>query len=169
MLIMRAGGMAYQEVVLSLNENEDRHRMLRQFTLRLGGCLSLLMLAFAFSPLIGFYNAALLNVPAHLHDMILLGTQAGCLLPLLTTLQSYFRALLMLSHKTAAIYQAIGLSFVVTTVIVWGGIALGLHGILAAAIGLTSGQVVELAYLYLRYRRGTAALRLHWQSAVAPG
>ena len=49
-----------------------------------------------------------------------------------------------------------------------GGIGLGLHGILAASLGLTIGMTVELAYLYLSYRRGQAALRLHWQSIVAP-
>ncbi len=168
MLVLRSGGMAYQEVVLSLNDSEGNHRLLRRFTLLLGCGLSLLQLLFAFSPLITIYMGALLNVPENLHAMVLIGAQASWLLPLLTTLQSYLRALLMLSHKTAAIYQAIVLCFFVTAFIVWGGIAGGLSGIFAAALGLTGGQLIELAYLYFCYRRGQAALRLHWQSAVAP-
>ena len=87
---------------------------------------------------------------------------------MLTTLQSYLRALLMLSHKTSAIYQAIVIGFILTAGTVWGGIGLGMHGILAASAGLTIGMAAELAYLYLSYRRGHAALRLHWQSTVAP-
>jgi hypothetical protein len=46
--------------------------------------------------------------------------------------------------------------------------AVGLHGILAASLGLTIRLTVELGYLYISYRRGHAALCLHWQSAVAP-
>ena len=168
MLITRSGGMAFQEVVISLNESEERHRLLRNFTLRLGLTLSLIMTLFAFTPAIDFYLRAVLQTPPHLRDLVLVGAQAGIMLPLLTTLQSYLRALLMLSHKTAAIYQAIVLGFVLTAVTVWGGIALGMHGILAASLGLTFGLTVELGYLYFTQRRGQAALRLHWQSAVAP-
>ncbi|MCY3781716.1 MAG: hypothetical protein OXG78_15485 [Chloroflexi bacterium] len=168
MLIARSGGMAYQEVVISLNESEERHRVLRNFTVRLGLSLSLMMTLFAFTPAIDFYQRAILQTPAHLRDLVLVGAQAGILLPLLTTLQSHLRALLMLSHKTGAIYRAIVFGFVLTSVTVWGGIAVGLHGILAASTGLTIGLTVELAHLYVAYRRGQSALRLHWQSAVAP-
>lgn len=168
LLIARSGGIAYQEVVISLNDSEARHRLLRKFTIYLGLGLSLVMTLFAFTPAILFYQRALLQAPAHLQDLVLIGAQAGILLPLLTTLQSYLRALLMLSHRTGAIYQAIVIGFVLTTVTVWGGISLGLHGILAASLGLTVGMAIELAYLYAAYRRGHAALRLHWRSAVAP-
>lgn len=168
LLVTRSGGMAYQEVVISLNDSEARHRVLRKFTLRLGLALSLVMLGFAFSPLIIIYQRAILQTPAQLQALVLVGAQAGLLLPLLTTLQSYLRALLILSHKTAAIYQAIVIGFILTAATVWGGIALGLHGILAASLGLTIGMAVDLLYLYLSYRRGHAALRLHWQTAVAP-
>ena len=64
--------------------------------------------------------------------------------------------------------RAIVIGFVLTAATVWGGVGLGLHGILAASLGLTIGMTVELLHLYYSYRRGHAALRLHWQSAVAP-
>lgn len=168
MWFMRAGGMAYQEVVISLNDSEDHHRILRNITMRLGLGLSLTMLLFAATPLVKFYLSTIVGVTADLHGLVIAGAQAAFLLPLLTTLHSYFRALLMLSNRTAAIYQAIALGFTVTAVIVWIGIALGLHGILAASLGLTLGQAFELLYLYVSYRRGKADLRLHWRNAVAP-
>ncbi len=168
MLITRSGGMAYQEVVISLNESEADHRVLRNFTIRLGLALSLIMTLFAFTPAILFYLDAILQAPRHLQGLVLLGAQAGILLPLLTTLQSYLRALLMLSRRTGAIYAAIVIGFALTAATIWGGIGLGLHGILAASLGLTIGMTVELLYLYFSYRRGRAALRLHWQSTVAP-
>lgn len=168
MLIARSGGMAYQEVVISLNDSEADHRVLRNFTLGLGLALSLIMTCFAFSPAILFYLDAILQAPRHLQHLALLGAQAGIALPLLTTLQSYLRALLMLSHRTGAIYRAIVIGFTLTAATVWGSIGLGLHGVLAASLGLTIGMTVELLYLYYSYRRGRAALRLHWQSTVAP-
>ena len=167
MLVMRAGGMAFQEVVISLDDSEKNHKILRGFTIRLGFGLSLFMMLFSFTPLITIYSDIVLGVPENLRDLVWMGAQAACLLPLLTTLQSYFRALLMLSDRTAAIYQAIVLGFCLTTLIVWGGIGAGLHGILAASLGLTIGQLFELSLLYLSYRRGQAALRLHWQSALS--
>ncbi len=167
MWFMRSGGMAYQEVVISLDDSETNHRLLRNFTLRLGACLSLIMLIFASTPLIQIYLGAILGVPDDLRKLVVIGAQAAFLLPLLTTLHSYFRALLMLCNRTFAIYQAISLGFVLTAAIVWGGIALGMHGITAAALGLTLGHGFELAYLFLSYQRGKAALRLHWKSAMA--
>jgi len=168
LMITRSGGLAYQEVVISLNDSEARHRVLRSFTFRLGLALSLVMTLFAFTPAIAFYQRVILGAPAQLHDLVLIGAQAGILIPLLTTLQSYLRALLMLSHRTGAIYRAIVIGFVVTAATVWGGILLGMHGILTASLGLTIGMAIELAYLLVSYRRGHAALRLHWQAAVAP-
>ena len=167
MFATRAGGMAYQEVVISLDNSERNHRLLRNFTLRLGFALSFFMLVFAFTPLITLYVGGVLGVPAALRELVEFGARAAILVPLLTTLQSYFRALLMLSQRTATIYQAISLGFVTTALTVWGGIALGMPGITAAAVGLTLGQLFELGVLYFAYRRRKADLRLHWQSAVA--
>ena len=165
--LMRSGGMAYQEVVISLNDSEQNHHTLRNFTLRLGSSLSLIMLVFSATPLIQLYVGGVLGIAESLQGLIIAGTQTAVLLPLLTTLHNYFRALLMLSNRTAAIYQAIALGFIITALVVWAGIGMGLHGILAASLALTVGQVFELAYLYFAYRRVKQALLLHWRSAVA--
>ena len=70
-LITRSGGMAYQEVVISLNDSEAQHRVLRNFTIRLGLALSFIMTVFAFTPAILVYQDAILQVPAHLHELVL--------------------------------------------------------------------------------------------------
>ena len=79
LLVSRSGGMAYQEVVIALDASEQHHRVLRGFTLRLGFGLSSLMVIFVFSPLIEVYNSSILQVPRHLHHLVLLGTQAAFL------------------------------------------------------------------------------------------
>ena len=167
LLMTRSGGMAFQEVVIALNDSEAKHRVLHKFTWLLGIGSSLFMAVFVFTPLIDVYIGDILNAPRHLIPLALLGAQTAILIPLLTALQSYLRALLMLSRATNAIYAAIVLSFAATTALVFGGIELGMHGILAASVGLTAGQLVELAYLVFAYRRQKAALTRHWRLAVA--
>ena len=166
-LVLIAGGMSYQEVVISLNTSRDNHRVLHGFTWRLGLAQSAIMLLFVFSPLLHFYMNALLQVPENLRELILVGAQAAIMLPLLTTLQSYLRALLIISNKTVTIYQAITLGFAVTTTFLFAAIEAGVHGILAASLSITIGQLVELAFLYLSYRKGHTALRLHWRTFAA--
>ena len=166
MLVMRSGGMAYQEVVISMNHSEEHHTILRGFTFRLGATLTLLMIIFAFTPLIDIYNNSILDVPENLRGLILLGVQSAIALPLLTTLQSYFRALLMLAEKTSIIYQAMIVGFIITTIFVWGAISQGVHGILAASLGLTIGQVIELLFLFITYKKQNVSMFQHWQSTA---
>lgn len=147
LLVMRAGGLALQEVVIALNDGPEALRALRRFTWGMGLGLSLFMLVFAFTPLLDLYTGVVLGIPEALLEPVALGTRAGVLLPLLTTLQSYLRARLMLAETTGAIYQAMLLSFVATAASVRLGVALGLPGLLAAALALTLGSLLEAAYL----------------------
>ena len=168
MLVTRSGGMAFQEVVISLNDSAAHQRVLRAFTWRLGLTLSGLMTLFVFTPLIDVYSETIVQAPRHLRPLVLMGAQSAILLPLLTALQSYLRALLMLSRKTGAIYIAMIIGFLATALIAWAAIDARIHGILAASLALTLGMIIELAYLYAVLRRGTVALRAHWRSSMLP-
>jgi progressive ankylosis protein len=167
-LVMRSGGMAYQEVVISMNQSQQHHDILRGFAIRLGLSLTLFMIVFAFTPLINIYNNTIIGVPETLRGLVLLGVQSSIALPLLTTFQSYVRALLMLIGKTSIIYQAMIIGFIITITIVWGAISMGVHGIMAASIGLTIGQIVELLFLAIAYQKHTTAMTTYWQSIATP-
>ncbi len=166
MLIMRSGGMAYQEVVISMNHSRQHHEILRGFTMRLGISLTIFMIIFGFTPLVEIYNNTILDVPENLRGLVLMGVQSAIAIPLLTTLQSYFRALLMLAEKTNIIYQAMIIGFIVTTSIVWGAISLGIHGILAASLGLTIGQIIELIFLFSAYQKQDDSMARHWETLL---
>ena len=167
LLVVRSGALAYQEVVISLNQSPHHHHILRGFTLRLSLGLSAFMLIFAFTPLINFYNDVILAVPDNLRELVLVGTQVGIAIPLFTTWQSYFRALLMLTEETSVIYKAMIVGFIVTTVFLWLAISFGVHGIIAATLGLTFGQLVELLLLYFAYQKQSQSMDHHWQT-LAP-
>lgn len=147
-LFMRSGGMAWQEVVISLCRGSAERQALRRFSFTLGMVLTGLMILLAFTPLIDIYLGAVLNVPERLHPSIVMGTQVAVMLPLLTVLQSHFRGLLMLSGKTSPIYQGMLLSFVLTAAVMWGAVGMGMNGLVAASLAMTLGALAEMAFLW---------------------
>ncbi|MEO0560931.1 MAG: hypothetical protein AAF125_02385 [Chloroflexota bacterium] len=152
MMIMRSGGIAWQEAVIALNRGEAERQALQTFTRSLGLGTSLIFLLFSASPLITLYSRTVLGVPEHLVPLIVTGCLFATLLPLFSTMQSYLRALLMGQDDTNPIYQAMGIGFTITVGSLFGGIWLGLAAIPVAITALTVGMAMELAFL--RWRLG---------------
>lgn len=165
-LIMRAGGMAWQEVVIALSKGPAQTRALRRFTVVMGSSLSGAMVLLAFTPLIDVYIGYLLSVPQDIRPLVVEGARTACLLPVLTTFQNYLRAMLMRTDTTAPIYQAMAVGLIVTGLTIWAGLHLGLSGIATASLGLTVGMVVEMALLWVRYNANKFKLNAIWQSAT---
>lgn len=148
MMIMRSGGISWQEAVIALNKGDEERKALQKFTVSMGITTSVILLLFAISPLIKFYTETVLGVPEHLISLIVVGSLFATFVPLLSTFQSYFRALLMGKDDTSPIYQAMMLGFVITIVALFGGIYLGFAAIPVAITALTIGITVELLYLW---------------------
>lgn len=162
-LMMRAGGMAWQEVVIALSKGPDQTHALRQFTLIMGGSLSATMVVLAFTPLIDIYIGSILSVPTDIRPLVVEGTRTACLLPVLTTLQNYLRAMLMRTDTTAPIYQAMAAGLVVTAATIWLGLHIGLSGLMTASFALTVGMMVEMGLLWVRYNANKFKLQAIWQ------
>lgn len=152
-LVARSGGLAWQEVVISLGDDEANMPALTRFTWILGLTTSALLVLLAFTPALNFYTQTLLGVPESLLPSIALGTSLAIALPLFTALQSYIRARLMLNDTTSPIYQGMGVGFVLTALIVWVGIQAELPAIAVASIAMTGGITAELAFLWVAYTR----------------
>lgn len=169
LLLMRSGGMAWQEVVLTLSTSPLRNRALQRFTWGLGIITSALLLLMAFTPLIDLYTGAVLGIPAHLQGLVVTGVQFVVLVPLLTTLQSYLRALLMLADSTSPIYQAMSFSLLLTAGILFLGIRAGdMPALAVAGIALSVGAVGETLYLWWAQRHHQEGLQHFWQQEAAP-
>lgn len=169
-LLLRSGGFAWQEVVIALNRGKAQMQALDRFTWLLGWSSTGFMVLFAFTPLIDVYSQVILSVPEALRPAVVIGTRVAVLIPLLTTLQSYWRALLMLTDTTAPVYQAMIAGFVATGATMWAGLHLGIHGIIVASLALSLGGVVELVYLWRAFRPHSTKLQLRWQQeAVLAG
>ncbi|MEO1289339.1 MAG: hypothetical protein AAFV93_16375 [Chloroflexota bacterium] len=153
MMIGRAGGIAWQEAVITLNKGEAQRRALQTFTLRLGIGTSLLILIFAVTPLVDIYTGSILGIPENLIPLVRTGVVFATLMPFLSTGQSYLRALLIGKDDTNPIYQAMIVGFIVTITALFGGIQMGLPAIPVALIALSAGVIVELLYLWRALQR----------------
>jgi hypothetical protein len=152
-LFTRSFGLATQEVVIALSERPTAFGPLRRFTLYVATGAVLLLALIAFTPVAELYLSDIAGVSSELADFIIPGLQAALLLPGLTALQSWLRALLMKGEATTSIYQAMGLNLVITAVVLALGVALGAPGIQVAALALTAAMLAELVFLGRETRR----------------
>jgi hypothetical protein len=162
LLIARSGGMAWQEGVISLSETDGSIPALRRFTWSMGAAISGGLALLVFTPLGTIYLDTLLQIPVEIQPMVLLGSQVGIMIPILTTFQSYYRGLLMRADATTPIYGAMFLSFTVTTVVMYGGISLGWDGVVAGSLSLLLGYMTEIVVLALSVGRAEPRLRPAW-------
>jgi progressive ankylosis protein len=163
LLLTRSAGMSWQEVVITMSRGEDEMRALRRFTWRLGLATTGFLALAAWTPIIDVYLGNILEIPESLRDMVVTGARVGFLIPLLTTLQSYLRATLMRSENTSSIYQGMFIGLLVTAGSMWGGIEMGIDGILMASLALTLGTLVEMLFLLWAYRGSHERLTQTWQ------
>jgi hypothetical protein len=152
-LFARSFGLATQEVVIALSERPAAFGPLRRFSLHVAIGAVLLLAVIAFTPVADLYLRDIAGVSSELAGFVIPGLQAALLLPGLTVLQSWLRALLMKGEATTSIYQAMGLNLVITAVVVALGVVLGAPGIQVAALALTAAMLAELVFLGRRTRR----------------
>jgi hypothetical protein len=98
------------------------------------------------------------GIASDIAGFVMPGVRVALLIPGVTTLQSWLRALLMKGEATKSIYQAMAINLIVTAVVLIAGIVLEAPGIEMAAIALTVAMLVELAYLGWRTRPVVARL-----------
>jgi hypothetical protein len=125
---------------------------LRHFTWNVAIASVLILALIAFTPLADFYLQEIAGVSAGLTGFIVPGLHAALLLPGLTALQSWLRALLMKGDATATIYKAMALNLIVTGLVLVAGVLLDTPGIQMAALALTVAMLGELGFLGWRVR-----------------
>jgi hypothetical protein len=150
--LARSFGMALQEVVIALTDGPETSGPVRRFSLNIATGAVLVLALIAFTPLADFYLLEVAGVSPELAGFVVPGLRAALLIPGLTALQSWLRALLMKGEATSSIYQAMGLNLTVTAGTLALGVALGAPGVQVAAVALTLAMLVELAFLRRRAR-----------------
>jgi hypothetical protein len=147
--IFRAMGLSYQEVAIALLGKECEHvRELGRFAVGLGISASLALALIGFTPLSHVWYGTVSGLSPELTAFAIVPTRIMALIPILSVLLSFQRAILVQGQFTRPITAA--------TVIEVLGIALGftamsrgfgLMGVTAAAVGFIAGRLGSNVYL----------------------
>ena len=158
--VFRTGAISMQEVVIALaGDGGENHRLLGRFALRLGAASSAALAAVVFTPLAAFWYATVSGLSPDLAAFAVLPGALLVLLPFLEAVQTFERAVLVKSHRTAPISVAVAVQLAVTAAVyallvliikLIGAVAVGP----ALSLGFLAGAIV---LIMTRRSRGKVA------------
>jgi hypothetical protein len=153
--IFRGIGLSFQEVAIALiGKNNENFKMLRNFAFTLGSILVGGLVMIAFTPLSSVWYVQVSGLEPELAMFALLPTQILSLMPGLTVLLSFQRAVLVINKKSAPITLGTGMEVTAIFLILLISIRyLDFIGIIAAAMALISGRLLANSYLFYPFSR----------------
>lgn len=150
---LRCLGLAFNEVVVALLDEPQAAKMLRRFAILLSFATSLLMLVIAASPLAAVYFGRISGLSAHLTVLAGQGIWFAILLPLLGVHQNLHQGVLVHSHRTRAITEAVIIHVMASTSFLLFGIYhQGFTGLFVALTAAVIGSSCQVFWLWFRSR-----------------
>ncbi len=151
LFITQSLGIAYNEVVVALLARDRAVASLRRFALLLCACEAVLVVLVAFTPISTLWFVALAGLTAPLAELAKVALALGVVIPPLAVAQSWYQGLLVFSHRTRAITEAVALFLTTTSVVlVLGVLWSDQPGVYVCVAALAAGSVVQT--LWLRHR-----------------
>jgi len=160
--IFRSLGLAYQEVVIALiGERHQNYRVLRRFAMLLAVGVIAGLALIAWTPLSGIWFRTVSGLSPDLAAFALAPTRILALIPGLTVLLSFQRAILVVRNTTNGITWATIIEVVGVIAVLWIGISqFNTIGAVAAAAALLIGRIGANVYLNPALRaRGSEGVR----------
>lgn len=153
--LYRALGLAYQEVPIALLGDDFRgYKTLRRFGLLLGLAASGGMALIVFTPLGDLWFRGFSGLSPELASFALFPAQIQVLLPALTVLICFQRAILVRYRATGPVTWATVIEVVgVVLIMAWAILGLDTVGAVAASLALLGGRLASVAYLVPPLRR----------------
>lgn len=147
--IFRSLGLAYQEVVIVLlGDDEEGYTPLRTFAVRLSLGVAIGLSLIAWTPLAGMWFRGFSGLTDELATFALTPTRILAVIPALTALLSFQRAVMVMRNTTNAITWATIIEVVGVVVVMWLSISyLDAIGAVAAAAALLIGRIGANLYL----------------------
>jgi hypothetical protein len=147
--IFRSMGLAYQEVAITfLGEGSEGYPKLKQFATYLGMFVVTGLSAIAFTPLGDFWFITVSGLSQYLADFSRMPIKILALLPALTVLLSFQRAILVNGKKTAPISTATAIEVSIIIFTLYLSIkGFDFVGAIAAASALITGRLCANGYL----------------------
>jgi len=159
--IFRSLGLSYQEVVIALiGKEKQNYSMLRNYAVRLGIIVTVLISVIAFTPLADLWFTDISGLDGELAGLSYLPLQIMILLPALTVLLNFQRSLFVVNGTTGPISAATAVELVgIIAVLLVCVIFLGMVGVFAASIAFVAGKGMSTLYLL----PGQSALLKRWR------
>ena len=153
--IFRALGLSFQDAAIALLGRRNEHlRELARFGAGLGLAATAGLSAIAFTPLAGFWFITVSGLTPELASFALTPTRILAIIPLLSVLLSFQRAILIQVRRTRPITVATAIEVAgiagVFAAAAWGA---GMVGATAAFLSYVVGRTLSTAYLATRVRR----------------
>lgn len=153
--VFRAVGLSFQEVAIALLGDSLRDwRPLLNFALLLAALLSGSLLLIALTPLADLWLLQVSGLSPMLAEFSVLPLQLMALLPAMTVITAFLRALLMGGHTTRPISTATFLEAGVIVLVLTGLLLEGtLSGAVCAALAYLVGRLFAIAWMMLPVRQ----------------
>jgi hypothetical protein len=153
LFLVRTGGLAYNEVVLSLLAAPGAVRALRRFGLQLGAISSAVLLALAVTPLAALWFDGVMGLPHEVGELAIGAAVLGAPWPLFQAVQSWWQGSLTHLRRTRFVTEAMVVFFATAVALfavlvrIWPG-----SGASCAVLTLTLGSLAQTAWLGWRHR-----------------
>lgn len=157
LFVLRSGGIAYKEAVISLLDEPHAARNLRRFMMLLTAGGTLLLLLIALTPLSRLWFGDVMALSPTLLDLGRRGLIVGLFFPAIATLDSWFQGLLMHRRRTRGITEGVVLYTIVIAVGMGAGITLDrldvpVVGAYVAIIVFQIAWALQVGWLWWRSR-----------------
>jgi hypothetical protein len=153
LFLLRSVGIAYNEVVVALLDEPDAVENLRRFARILALCLTFVLLLVVATPLAMLWFGGLSGLPPSLANLAQSSVWLALLLPAFSVLQSWYQGTLVYSRRTRGVTEAMVIALIVSSAILWAGVAWGqATGLYVAQAAFTVGGLAQMLWLWRRSR-----------------
>jgi hypothetical protein len=140
--VLRAPGIAFNEVVVSLAEEPGASAELARFSQRLALATTLVLLLFILTPLSLFWFDTLSALEPALIDLSVGALPLALLLPATAVWQSHYHGLLVAAHRTRGVTESVAVFLLLTAGVLFVGVQLQRwNGLEVTLVALSAGQV----------------------------
>ena len=150
---LRSSGFALNEVVVALLERPGAAAALRQFAYGLAAVTTSLLLVVAITPLGGLWFGRVSALAPDLETLARAGLWVGITLPALTVLQNLYQGVVVHSHRTRGVTEAVLIYLLSSAAVLGVGVRwAAFPGLYVALAAMVVGNVLMVAWLWVRAR-----------------
>jgi len=163
--LLRSLGFAYNEVIIALLDEPRSARNLRRFMAFLTTLTTSALLIVTATPLATFWFGRVSALNPQLVTLSRWGLWVALPLPGLSVLQNWYQGIIVHSHRTRGITEAVVIFLLTSSAILWAGVAWGqVTGLYVGLAAFGVGALVQTAWLWQRSRPAMRAAQARDQA-----